>query len=60
MFTSNVTKNSPMTDHLKRHGKTEEEENRSKYGMLRQEMESYPIIVGHAHTTKMTQSEYTM
>ena len=33
-----------MTDHLKRHGQTDK--NQSRHVMLRQEIESYPVIIG--------------
>jgi 6,7-dimethyl-8-ribityllumazine synthase len=54
MFISNVTKNSLITGHFKKHGQIDK--NACKYIMLRQEMESYPIIIGacNAHTTKTT------
>ena len=40
----NVTKNSYMTDHIKRPGQTGK--NRSKHVMLKQKMESYMITIG--------------
>ena len=45
-----------MTDHFKRHVQSDKQ--KSKYVMLRQDMESYLHINGASHKTKMTTNRH--